>query len=88
MNREHGWIGRKDRHDVTVEAIVHRDDGHKVKVRLTNFSDNGCRIEADEDFLIGERVRIAMPRMGNVSAQVRWALQGSAGAQFLAESDF
>jgi hypothetical protein len=55
---------------------------------LTNFSDNGCRIEAEADFRIGERLQIAIPRMGHVKAQVRWALTGSAGAKFLAESDF
>ena len=88
MHREQGWVGRKDRHEVTVDAVVHRDGGQKVKVTLTNFSDNGCRIEAEEEFRIGERVSIALPRMGNVAAQVRWALPGSAGAQFLAETDF
>ena len=35
-----------------------------------------------------ERLEIAIPRMGQVKAQVRWALPGTAGAKFLAESDF
>jgi hypothetical protein len=57
-------------------------------VLLTNFSDDGCRIEAQVNFRIGERLAIAIPRMGQVKAQVRWALPGKAGAKFLAESDF
>jgi hypothetical protein len=81
-------VGRKDRHPVAVDAVVHRTDGTKSPARLTNFSDDGCRIEADADFRIGERLQIAIPRMGQVKAQVRWAAIGSAGARFVVESDF
>jgi hypothetical protein len=83
-----GWVGRKDRHPVEIDAVVHRDDGSHENVKLSNFSEEGCRIEIDRDLRIGERLQIAIPRMGQVKAQVRWALPGSAGARFLAESDF
>jgi len=85
--RIHGWIGRKDRQPVAVDAVVRRADGTSTAVKLSNVSDDGCRIEADEDFRIGELFEIAVPRFGHVKAQVRWALPGSAGAQFLAEND-
>lgn len=88
MERVHGWVGRKDRHATAVDAVVHRDDGSKSPARLSNFSDNGCRIEAETEFRIGEKLQIAIPRMGQVKAQIRWAMEGSAGAKFLAESDF
>jgi hypothetical protein len=81
----HGWIGRKDRDSVAIDAVVHRLDGTKAPVRLRNLSDQGCRIEAEEHFRIGEKLSIAIPRMGEIKAQVRWALPGSAGAKFLAE---
>jgi hypothetical protein len=71
-----------------VDAVVHRTDGTKSPARLTNFSDDGCRIEADAEFRIGERLQIAIPRMGQVKAQIRWAAIGSAGARFVVESDF
>lgn len=87
MQRMHGWIGRKDRHEVEIDAVVHRNDGSKAPVKLSNFSDEGCRISSERDFLIGERVQIAIPRMGQLDAQVRWALPGSAGARFLAERE-
>ena len=45
MYRVHGWTGRKDRHPVAIDAVVHRNDGSKSPVKLTNFSDEGCRIE-------------------------------------------
>jgi hypothetical protein len=87
MSRVQGWTGRKDRRPVEVDAVLQRSDGTKAAVRLVNFSGEGCRIEAATDLQIGERVQIAIPRMGQMKAQVRWALLGSAGAKFLAESD-
>ena len=88
MQRMHGWAARKDRHPVEIDAVVQRTDGRKEPVKLSNFSDEGCRIEAGGDFHIGERVQIAIPRMGHIKAQVRWTMSGTAGARFLAESDF
>ena len=84
MQRMHGWIGRKDRFPVAIEAVVHRVDGSNATVRLTDFSEEGCRMEG-EDFHIGEKVRIDVPRLGMMEAQVRWALPGSAGTRFLAK---
>ena len=86
MDREHGWVGRKDRHPVTVDAVVHRDDGSDVSVTLVDFSDEGCRIESDEHFRIGEHVEIDLPT-GKVKAQIRWALPDSAGARFLTDGE-
>ena len=88
MERVQEWTGRKDRHTTVVDAVIHRSDGTKLPARLTNFSDQGCRIEADMEFRVGERLAIAIPRMGQVKAQIRWALHDSAGVKFLAESDF
>ena len=86
MDREHGWIGRKDRHSVTLDAVVHHEDGRRVTVKLVDFSEEGCRIESDEHFRIGERVEIDIPRKGMVKAQIRWALGDSAGVKFLTDS--
>ena len=85
--RLQGWIGRKDRFPVAIDAVVKRADGTSVSVRLTDFSDDGCRMEGEEIFHIGERVKIDVPRMGLVKAQVRWALPGSAGTRFVIEAD-
>ena len=85
MERMQGWVGRKDRHLVEVDAVIHRADGSDVPAKVTNISDEGCRIESNEHFNIGERVTIAIPRMGTVRAQIRWSLPDSAGAKFLSE---
>jgi hypothetical protein len=88
MERMHGWIGRKDRHPVEIETVAYRTDGTKTPVKLTNFSDQGCRIDAEHGFHVGERLQIAIPRMGQIKAQIRWCAPGSAGARFVAVSDF
>ena len=88
MQRSVGTVGRRDRHPVEIDAVLHRTDGSKMPVKLTNFSDQGCRIESEEELRVGERLAIAIPRMGQVKAQVRWSATGSAGARFVAESDF
>ena len=88
MTRVQGWLHRKDRYPVSIDATVHRSDGTKAPAKLTNFSDEGCRIEATDEFRVGEKLQIAIPRMGHVKAQVRWSYPGNAGAKFLIESDF
>jgi hypothetical protein len=88
MHRVHELSDRKDRHAVEVDAVVYRTDGTKASVKLRNLSDGGCLIDSANDYRVGERLQIALPRMGYIRAQVRWALPGSAGAKFLVESDF
>ena len=88
MQRSQGMVARRDRFPVEIEAVVYRNDGRKIPVKVSNFSDQGCRLETGEPFRIGERLDIAVPRMGNVKAQVRWSLPGAAGTRFLTESDF
>jgi len=88
MQRTNRWAPRKNRFPVEIDALVFRSDGSKVAVRLSDFSDQGCRVESDADFHVGEKFRIAISRMGNVKAQVRWCLPDSAGTRFLTEADF
>jgi hypothetical protein len=87
MQRMHGWIGRRDRHPVEIDAVVLRGDGSAESVKLSNVSDEGCRIETKREFRIGERLEIAIPSLGQLKAQVRWALPGSAGAMFVPENE-
>ena len=69
---------------LALQGIAHRKDRYPVEIDGVVHRTDGT----DRDFHIGERVQIAIPRMGAVKAQVRWALPGSAGTRFLTESDF
>ena len=77
-----GWVDRKERACSNVAAVLHRDDGSSEPVIVTNLSDEGCRIETAHRLQIGERLKIAIPRVGELAAQIRWTVNGSAGARF------
>jgi hypothetical protein len=83
----HGWIGRKDRLPVSVDAVLHRADGSTCPVKLSDMSEEGCRIEGDVHLEIAERLIIEIPQLGRLRAQIRWALMDSAGAKFLSEDE-
>ena len=80
------WVGRDERHPVRVPAIAMRPDASSFAVTVSNISYQGCQIEADAMLMIGETITIALPRMGEIKAQIRWSsVDGKAGALFLAE---
>lgn len=88
MEQSNGWAARKVRHPLPIEATVLRAGGGKTAATLTGFSDAGCRVEGIDGLHVGERLQLALPRMGQIKAQVRWIGDRSAGVRFLAESDF
>lgn len=88
MRRTATQPDRKARYCVDIDAFVYRADGSRLAVKLSDFSDSGCRIESDADFRIGEKIKIGVSRMGNMKAQIRWLVPGAAGTRFLTESDF
>jgi hypothetical protein len=81
--RVDGWMKRNDRQPVDLPAVVFRGDGTRLEVRLSNMSFEGCQLECDETLQIGELIKVALPGLGEIGAQVRWALPGRAGACFL-----
>jgi hypothetical protein len=84
----HEWVKRKCRFPVEVDVIIFRDEGRKSTARLTDLSDQGCKIESQIPFCVDERVQIAIPRMGMIKAQIQWTAAGKAGAKFVIETDF
>jgi hypothetical protein len=84
--REPGWTPRNDRRTVDLAAFVHRDQGPRMPVIVTDLTEQGCRISADETLRIGEQIKLESPHLGFLSAQIRWALDGQAGARFSTEN--
>ena len=84
--RQPGWTPRNDRRSVDLAAFVHREDHPPLSVSVTDLTELGCRISAEETLLIGEQIRLEIPHLGYLSAQVRWALDGEAGARFCPET--
>ena len=82
LMREPGWTPRNDRRAVDLAAIVHRGEGAPLPVILTDLTEQGCRISSGETLLIGEQIKLEIPHLGFLAAQVRWSLDGEAGARF------
>ena len=81
------WIERDQRRGVELAATAIRSDGSSLGVKLRNISYDGCQLEAETLLSIGEKITLALPRMGEIKAQVRWATaDGMAGARFVIEN--
>ncbi len=75
------WRGRRLRHGVALEARIVRRTGEAITTRVVDFSLDGCKLDAE--FGIGERIEVAIKRVGVFAAVVRWSLHGQSGARFL-----
>jgi hypothetical protein len=85
QHRVQGWIKRNERREVDVAAVAYLPDGTAIDVRLTNISYEGCQLQAKQMLPIGEKLKLALPRLGEVPAQVRWSIGSKAGLYFLLE---
>ncbi len=62
-------------------------DGSEHKVRITDVSKGGFRLQTGATVPIGEHVFLRVPRYGDFPAQIRWALGTDAGGIFLETVD-
>ena len=81
--REPGFIKRAPRVNTNFKTSLTDSDGGKISVVVTDLSREGCRLETDGSLKIGEQIQLEVPKYGNFTAQVRWALGNEAGAIFL-----
>ena len=75
------WPNRRQRHAVRLEAAVTRDGGESVTSSVTDLSLEGCCLSGA--FRIGEQIQLKIPRIGMLSAEIRWAFMDRAGARFI-----
>lgn len=78
---------RESRSTRRIEAYLRRQDGRETRAMLTNISNRGCQLRPHEILEVDEMVRIELPRVGSVAATIRWMDNGSAGAEFIPQSD-
>lgn len=74
------YKARPNRNPVALKALLTRENGGTQDVSVDDLSLDGCRVNGN--FLIGDRVKLKLPRIGELSAQVRWAVLGRAGLRF------
>lgn len=77
------WVGRETRKATSLKGMAYRSDASCVAVQMTNLSYFGCHLLTDGRFDLSEVITLAMPRMQDLRAQVRWVNEGQAGVRFL-----
>lgn len=84
MDREtRDFARRGQRRPATLSAAVDWADGTSGRALVTNVSYTGCRMIADKALAKGETVRLTLPALGRVFAQVRWVRDDTAGVRFI-----
>lgn len=86
--RELGELApRQGRRDTDLPALAYRHDGSQLCARLSNIGYDGCELSSEESFSIGGRIRLTVPKLGEIHAEVRWVRSdlNKAGALFLSD---
>ena len=66
-----------------LDARVRSKRRAEVSAVISNISEAGCCIEAATDFDTDEQIEIVVPRLGSISATVKWSEAGHSGAAFV-----
>jgi hypothetical protein len=83
---------RQQATDVTEGRGEHRDevhhrtriegpDGRSHPALLVNISARGLMARSDAPLALGDRIRVQLPVLGAVAAEIRWALGGRIGCE-------
>jgi hypothetical protein len=77
------WLERAPRRPARLTAEAEWPDGSAVAVVVSEISYQGCRMTSKHEFIRGETLRLTLPNLGMIHAQIRWIRDGVAGAKFL-----
>ena len=73
---------REDREEVHYRARAYGPDAKQLTFLVVNISPHGLMARCETGFDVGTRVRVVLPVIGAVVAEVRWSLGGRIGCQF------
>ena len=75
-------VRREGRDDVHYRARAYGPDARQHTFLIVNISPHGLMARCDACFEVGDRIRIQLPVVGVMVAEIRWSLGGRLGAQF------
>ncbi len=78
---------RSRRDDVALPTRMFTHEQRSSDVLLVNISQHGFMVREYGETPKGTLVRLALPRLGQVSARVVWSLGGRLGAEFIKPID-
>lgn len=81
-NLAHADIRREGREDVHYRARAFGPDAKQLNFLIVNISPHGLMARCEDSFEVGDRIRVVLPHVGPVVAEVRWSLGGRLGCQF------
>lgn len=76
-----------ERDDVHHRARAYGPHGEPLTLLVVNISPLGLMARTTQEFAPGTRLRVALPALGTVVAEVRWTLGGRIGCQFAQSID-
>ncbi len=70
------------RDEVHYRARAFGPDARQVSLLIVNLSAMGLMARTDAPYQVGERLRVTLPIVGVVVAEIRWSLGGRIGCEF------
>lgn len=74
---------RSPRVQTSIAAVLVDSDNGEIPVEVIDLSSGGFRLRAGEPLVVGENIRLRVPRYGDFAAQIQWVQGEEAGGQFL-----
>ena len=73
---------QSEREEVFYRTRANTAGGGNFPVQVVNISANGLMARTDTEVSVGQALTVRLPVIGEVKAEVRWALGGRIGCQF------
>lgn len=64
------------------QTLLSHGDRARIAAQVVDISPLGCNIHASGNFRRGDRIRVLLPLVGDIHAQVAWSLDGCFGCWF------
>lgn len=77
---------RDPRHPTSLPAFALLADGSTIELTILDLSYDGCRVEVPVAFLPKTQLKLSVPRLGKLDAEVRWCDGSVAGLCFTSEA--
>jgi len=74
---------RSPRVRTSLAAVLVDSDRGELTVEVIDLSSGGFRLRAGEPLVVGEHVRLRVPRYGDFPAQIQWVEGNEVGGRFL-----
>ncbi len=81
-NLAYSDVRREDRDEVHYRVKAFGPDARQLSLLIVNASPHGLMARCERCFEIGDRIRMTLPVVGVIAAEVRWSLGGRIGCQF------